>query len=152
MCLQTLPQRDPGTTSPGEHAGAVLFPPSRPMQGAECSTPLSPGLCTHGEVAPSLSLRSSSIKRGDGCSDGTSLPSSQTGHRAVAAPPSLPLFFHFFNFWGFFTVAGLFSSLRHHLAHHSGRPHRPRLAPVVCQGVPAEGQNRIQWCPCRRSC
>lgn len=90
--------QDPGTTTPGEHAGAALFPPSHPMLGAARSTPVSPGLHTHGEVAPSLSLRSSSIRWGDGCSDGASLPMSQTGHRTVAAPPSLPLFFHFFIF------------------------------------------------------
>ncbi|XP_060000758.1 phosphatidylinositol 3-kinase regulatory subunit beta isoform X3 [Lagenorhynchus albirostris] len=47
--------------------------------------------------------------------------------------------------------AGPFFSSRHHLAHHSGRPRRPRLAPAVCQGVPAKGQSCIQWWPCRQS-
>lgn len=42
-----------------------------------------------------------------------------------------PCSFTFFILGGFFTVAGPFSSLRHHLAHHSGRPTGPCL-PLLC--------------------
>lgn len=108
-------------------------------------------LCTHREVALSLNLSSSPIKWSDTCSDSTSLPVSQTDHRQVSesnfrtmAPNLLSLVLSLFfvviivlvwGFFGLFEAAGLFSSLRHHLAHHSARPRRPQLAPAVCQGV-----------------
>lgn len=79
--------------------------------------------------------------------------SSQADFRTVPSstpsPTSFPLVLSlsgfFFFFFSVFDLAGPFSSLRHHLAHHSGRPRRPGLAPAVCQGVPAEGRSRTKW-------
>lgn len=65
--------------------------------------------------------------------------------------PPLPLLSLSLFSFSIFYLAGPFSSLRHHLAHHSGRPRRPGLAPAVCQGVPAEGRSCIKRWPCRQS-
>lgn len=57
-------------------------------------------------------------------------------------PPHLPLFS--FSLSSVFGFAGPFSSFRHHLAHHSGRPRRPGLALAGCQ-------RRNKWWPRRQS-
>lgn len=167
LCLRALTLQDHGTSEGllGSTLRLPVFPPFHPMQGTECSTPMSPGLCTHGEVAPSLSLRSSSIQWGDACSDGTSLPISQTGHRQVsesgfrtvtsppagASPTSSPLVLSLFFPWRF-RCSWAFLQLEAPPGPSLREAPQAPACPCCVPGRPAEGQDCLRWCRCRQSC